>query len=104
MYNFHSYGNFWPIPYSAVTHNIMTETNPVQKSLFDEILAEATKPEGFKAGRAIDLLSYTAPGDCADWIMAATGIPAMSPELGTTNKDTEVFRMKDKSLILDVMN
>ncbi len=68
--------------------DILEETNPVQKSLFDEILAEATKPEGFEADRAIDLLDYTAPGDCSDWIMAATGIPSTSPELGLADEAT----------------
>ena len=67
-------------------------------------MAESTKPEGFKAGRAIDLLNYTAPGDCSDWIMAATGIPSTSPELSLIDEETREFRIKDKSKVIAVMD
>ena len=72
--------------------------------LFEEILEEADTPPGLKVGTAGELLGYTSPGEASDWIMAATGIPAISPELGTEDKGTMGFRIDDEDLVIDVMD
>lgn len=55
-------------------------------------------------GTAHDLLGYTSPGEASDWILAATGIPAISPELGTDDKASEAFRLDTPELVIDVLD
>ena len=57
-----------------------------------------------KVGTAAELLGYTSPGEASDWIMAATGIPAISPELGTNNPESNGFRLDDVDVVIDVMD
>ena len=57
-----------------------------------------------KVGTAAELLGYTSPGEASDWIMAATGIPAISPELGTSNPESNGFRLDDVDVVIDVMD
>ena len=85
VYNFHAYGNMFVTPFNSLKDNILNEAYPRQADLFREILEEAYTPEGLKIGTAGELLGYTSPGEASDWIMAATGIPAISPELGTND-------------------
>ena len=72
-------------PFNSLSDNILNEAYPRQAELFKEILEEAETPEGLKVGTASELLGYTSPGEASDWILAATGIPAISPELGTSD-------------------
>lgn len=57
-----------------------------------------------KVGTAAELLGYTSPGEASDWILAATGIPAISPELGTSNPESNGFRIDDVDVVIDVMD
>lgn len=102
VYNFHSYGNMYTIPFNAIKENLLQSAYPVQFELFEEILAEGHPPNGMKVGTAPDLLGYASPGEASDWILAATGIPAVSPELGTDDKATEAFRLDTPELVIDV--
>ena len=76
----------------------------MQFALFEEILAEGHAPNGLKVGTAHDLLGYTSPGEASDWILAATGIPAISPELGTDDPATNAFRLDTPELVIDVLD
>lgn len=76
----------------------------MQFALFEEILAEGHPPNGLKVGTAHDLLGYTSPGEASDWILAATGIPAISPELGTDDPATNAFRLDTPELVIDVLD
>ena len=104
VYNFHSYGNMYVTPFNAIAGNLIQDAYPVQFALFEEILAEGHPPNGLKVGTAHDLLGYTSPGEASDWILAATGIPAISPELGTDDPATNSFRLDTPELAIDVMD
>jgi hypothetical protein len=60
-------------------------------------------PVGNKASNAFPLLHYTASGECSDWITAATGIPAVSPEIGTTDPRTNTFFIRDLDVIVETV-
>ena len=104
VYNFHSYGNMYVTPFNAIAGNLIQDAYPTQFALFEEILAEGHPPNGLKVGTAHDLLGYTSPGEASDWILAATGIPAISPELGTDDPATNSFRLDTPELVLDVLD
>lgn len=104
VYNFHSYGNMYVTPFNAIKGNLMQDAYPRQFALFEEILSEGHPADGLKVGTAYDLLGYTSPGEASDWIMAATGIPAISPELGTDDKASEGFRLDTPELVIDVLD
>lgn len=104
VYNFHAYGNMFVTPFNSLSNNILDEAYPRQAELFNEILEEAYTPEGLKVGTANELLGYTSPGEASDWILAATGIPAISPELGTNDPASQGFRLDDVDLVIDVMD
>jgi len=104
VYNFHAYGNMFVTPFNSMKENILDEAYPRQAALFEEILEEADTPPGLKVGTAGELLGYTSPGEASDWIMAATGIPAISPELGTKDKGSMGFRVDDEDLVIDIMD
>jgi len=103
VYNFHSYGNMYVTPFNAVESHFIQDAYPRQFALFEEILKEGHPANGLKVGTAFDLLGYTSPGEASDWILAATGIPAISPELGTDNPDTNSFRLDKPELVIDVL-
>ena len=67
-------------------------------------MAEGHPANGLKVGTAHDLLNYTSPGEASDWILAATGIPAISPELGTDDPATNSFRLDTPELVIDVLD
>ena len=104
MYNFHSYGNMYVTPFNALKGSLVQDAYPVQFKLFEEILAEGHPPNGLRVGTAYDLLGYTSPGEASDWILAATGIPAISPELGTDDPATQSFRLDTPELVIDVLD
>ena len=91
-------------PFNALQNNVIQEAYPKQFALFEEILAEGHPANGLKVGTAHDLLNYTSPGEASDWILAATGIPAISPELGTDDPATNSFRLDTPELVIDVMD
>ena len=104
VYNFHAYGNMFVTPFNAIAGNLIQDAFPRQFALFEEIIAEGHPANGLKVGTAHDLLGYTSPGEASDWILAATGIPAISPELGTDDKATNSFRLDTPELVIDVLD
>ena len=104
VYNFHSYGNMYVTPFSAIAGDVLQDAYPVQFALFEEILNEGHPANGLRVGTAHDLLGYTSPGEASDWILAATGIPAISPELGTDDPQTRAFRLDTPELVIDVLD
>ena len=104
VYNFHSYGNMYITPFNSMKGPILKEAFPQAYDLFHEILNESEKPEGLRVGTAYELLEYTSPGEASDWILAATGIPAISPELGSKDPASNNFRLESVELVLDVLD
>ena len=104
VYNFHAYGNMYVTPFNALAGNFIQDAYPRQFALFEEILAEGHPANELKVGTAHDLLGYTSPGEASDWILAATGIPAISPELGTDDPATNAFRLDTPELVIDVLD
>ena len=86
VYNFHSFGNMYLYPFNALKSEHLNELYPQYKNLFEEIAS--LTPQGDEVGHSIEFLDYTATGEASDWILAATGIPAVSPEIGSIDPDT----------------
>ena len=94
VYNFHATGNYFVEPFNGIDDKILPVNFPKQSELFKELLAEGHPPEGIKFGEAKSLLGYVATGEASDWIMAATGIPCISPELSTADPVTKRFYLE----------
>lgn len=67
-------------------------------------MAEGNPPKGMDLTTAPKAYGYNSPGEMSDWIMAATGIPAVSPEIGTTDPRSETFFIKEMDVIVDVLD
>ena len=104
VYNFHAHGNMFVTPFNAIAGSIIKDAFPRQFKLFEEIVAEGHPAVGMRTGTAHDLLGYISPGEASDWILAATGIPAISPELGTIDKASGAFRLPTPELVIDVLD
>jgi hypothetical protein len=83
--NYHSFGNDIMKPFNSVKEDLLVDIYPDVNKFINELASEGSPPKGFKVTKAADTLGYTAPGEMSDWIMAATGIPAISHELGTSD-------------------
>ena len=69
-----------------------------------ELVSEGSPPEGLELTRAPEAFGYNSPGEMSDWIMAATGIPTITPEIGTKDKCSEEFFIKTLQCITDTLD
>jgi hypothetical protein len=102
--NFHQYGNTMLEHFNSLKGDILQELFPEAKAFIRELVDEGDAPEGMIVGTAYSTLNYTSPGEMSDWITAATGIPSVSPELGTSDPATDTFFIEDLDVIIDVLN
>ena len=73
--------------------------------LFHEVIQEGSPPAGIKLTTApASPMGYNSPGEMSDWIMAATGIPAATPEIGTSDPRTNTFFIEDLDVIIDTLD
>jgi len=64
-----------------------------------DISKNAGLPSGFIEGNGYATVEYTANGEASDWMLGRHGIYAMSPELGTSNKNSEDFFLTTHSAV-----
>ena len=69
-----------------------------------ELVSEGSPPEGLQLSRAPEIFGYNSPGEMSDWIMAATGITTITPEIGTKDKCSETFFIKTLQCITDTLD
>lgn len=83
--NFHAYGNLFIFPFNFDNReNSLLVNNFTNASRFyNSIIKNAKLPPGNLAGNGAQSIQYTANGEASDYMLAAHGIFAMSPELGT---------------------
>ena len=80
--NYHAYGNTVLKPFNSSKDDLLKDIYPDVDKFFNELISEGNPPEGIRLTTAPESLGYNSPGEMTDWIMGATGIPAMSPEIG----------------------
>ena len=61
-------------------------------------------PLGNIEGNGFSTVDYPANGEASDWMLGEWGILAMSPELGTSDKRTEQFFIKDPSVLKETVS
>lgn len=102
--NYHSFGNDILRPINSVPNGAMfKEIYPDVELFLNELIKEGSPPAGLKLTSAPESLGYNSPGEMSDWIMAATGIPTITPEIGTTDKCSETFVMKTLDCITQTL-
>ena len=80
--NYHSYGNMLVIPYSGQDRSLVLTHD--QRAIYDEIYRESNCAElNTIMGTGQEMVRYYSNGEASDWILNATGIIAISPELGS---------------------
>jgi Zinc carboxypeptidase len=106
-FNFHAWGNLliYPFNYDSPANNALYDKYPEQALIYDEISRDTNLPEGNIKGNAMQAIRYSANGEASDWMLGVHGIVAMSPELGTKDRDSEDFFIRDagtlKSIIVE---
>jgi len=103
-YNYHSYGNFFIIPYSFMkeeSDKYLEENNNSLFKIYKDFEKENIFPVNNKFGNTVSLLNYTSDGEASDWMLGEKGILAFSPELGNKNFNSETF-YPDISTVLDI--
>ena len=83
--------------------NPLGEIYPQYKDLFTEI-TDKSAPKGDKIGNAYQFLGYSTSGEASDWILMSTGIPAVSPELGTEEECSDEFFIHDIGCIVRTLD
>ena len=61
-------------------------------------------PEGALDGNGYKMVNYPANGEASDWMLGSRGIYAMSPELGTSDPDSESFFIESKETLKTVIS
>jgi len=102
--NYHAYGNDILKPFNSTKKDLFKDIYPDANTFLNELIAEGSPPEGLKVTTAPEALGYNSPGEMSDWIMAATGIPAITPEIGTKDKCSETFYIKTLDCITDTLD
>lgn len=102
--NYHGYGNTILKPFNSVKVDLIKELYPDVDDFLTELVAEGSPPKGLKLTTAPENLGYNSPGEMSDWILAATGIPAVSPELGTLNPCSNTFFIKSIECIVETLD
>jgi len=63
-------------------------------TFYDDIYRNAGLPSGAVEGNGYATVEYPANGEASDWMLGAHGIYAFSPELGTSNHQSDEFFIK----------
>ena len=72
-------------------------------SFYSDIVSNAGLPAGFLHGNGQAMVQYSANGEASDWMFAKHGIYSMSPELGTSNKNSEKFFVASHADLKDIL-
>lgn len=72
--------------------------------MYDEIwsYAKIASP-GMIRGNGKTAIQYDANGEASDWMLGEHGIVAISPELGTNNKQSDHFVLTNETLLKHVI-
>ena len=68
-------------------------------SFYKDVVTTSGLPPGNIEGNGFTAVEYPANGEASDWMLAAHGIYAMSPELGTQDRHSENFFIADKLVL-----
>jgi len=68
-------------------------------AFYSDIVNNAGLPSGNLDGNGFSTVDYPANGEASDWMLAEHGIYAMSPELGTNDKRSEQFFIKNEQIL-----
>lgn len=71
---------------------------------YQDIALNSGIPKGNKEGNGFSTVDYPANGEASDWMFGAHGILAMSPELGTKDKASEVFFIGTEKVLKETIS
>lgn len=102
--NTHSFGNMWIYPYNGEVHNTVTEKNPTQFLVFEEIINGAQFPDNNKNdGNSMDILGERIGGDMDDWVLQTLGIPSVTNELGDEHQFHREWEVVSREAARDIV-
>jgi len=103
--DYHSYGNEMLEPLNSMRGVTFKQLYPDYDEMLHELMAEGHPPKGdYLTTAPSSAMGYNSPGEMSDWITAATGIPAVSPEIGTNDPRTATFFIEDLDVIVDTLD
>ena len=90
--NLHSWGNLLITPYNwdPDPQNNNLKTDPYWP-VYEDLHFNSNLPPNNLFGSGIQSIFYTANGDATDWMLKEKRIFAVTSELGTKNRKSEVF-------------
>ena len=93
--NFHTYGNLMVTPFGpgGRDNTELKEDHPEAYALYEHFEQGAAKhfPSGLKFGNPTNTVGYTANGGADDWMLFEHGIISCTPELGTSDRQSNTF-------------
>lgn len=105
VYNLHAWGNLFIHPFNYDTEgNSELNTKYYEHMLmYEEIWNETGIPDGNIKGNGKVAIQYDANGEASDWMLHEHGILAASPELGTSNINSQDFFIQEPQVIKEVV-
>ena len=71
---------------------------------YKDVAKNSGIPKGNQEGNGHKMVKYPANGEASDWMLGNRGIYAMSPELGTADKNSEEFFIQDRGKLKQVVS
>ena len=106
VYNYHSWGNLIITPFNCLKKEeslqLMKKDFPIHFKMYEDFDKEAKFPPKYLFGNADVTIKYLANGDATDWFLGKKKILSFSLELGTSDKNSEVF-YPDKSVTFEIL-
>jgi len=103
--NFHSFGNLFvhPFNYDDSQNEHLRAVRKEAPEIYNEIWTEGGFPVGNRKGNGATTVRYRANGEASDWMFGTHGIIAASPELGINDWRSNIFFIKQKAVIREVI-
>ena len=105
-YNYHSWGNLLITPFNYINKEeslkIIKKEYPIHYQMYEEFKKEGNFPKNFLFGNADEVIKYLTNGDATDWFLGKKKILSFSPELGSGNKNSDVF-YPDRKVTFEIL-
>ena len=106
VYNYHSWGNLLITPFNYIKKEeslkIIKKDFPLHYQMYEDFRKEGQFPKNFVFGNADEAIKYLTNGDATDWFLGKKKILSFSPELGSGNKNSDVF-YPDRKVTFEVL-
>lgn len=95
--NFHAYGNLFIVPFNFddAENQHLQDKFPIAAQFYEHLWKDAGLPPHNVKGNGATTVGYTANGEASDYMLEELGVYSMSPELGTDDKSSQTFFIKN---------